>query len=222
MMLNLFTMFDPNLSYFSFNWMSSNLFMLIIPQMFWFYPSRIINILTFFMTNMWLEYKMILSNKFNLMNLIFFISMFFFFFFSNFMGLFPYIFTSSSHLHFSLSFSLPMWFGLMLFGWLNNTNHMFTHLVPMGTPFILMFFMVIIETLSNIIRPLTLSIRLVANMIAGHLLLTLLSMFAPKFMMMYFIILIIQLLLLILEISVSIIQSYVFVILLILYMKEIN
>ena len=57
----------------------------------------------------------------------------------------------------------------------NQYNRLFAHLVPTGTPGALIPVIVIIETVSNIIRPLTLSIRLAANIVAGHLLLTLLG-----------------------------------------------
>nr|WLE69985.1 ATP synthase F0 subunit 6 [Aphidius gifuensis] len=221
-MLNLFSMFDPSTKIFSLNWISSLIGLFIIPQMYWLMSSRILFLMINFMLILWMEFKIILKNKFNMNNLLFYISLFLFIMMNNFMGLFPYIFTSSSHLIYSLGLSLPMWLGLMMFGWIKNTNFMFAHLVPQGTPFILMFFMVVIESLSNIIRPFTLSIRLTANMIAGHLLLTLLSSFIPNFFLFYLIVLILQLMLLILEISVSLIQSYVFVILMILYLKETN
>nr|QZX44069.1 ATP synthase F0 subunit 6 [Aphidius gifuensis]QZX44070.1 ATP synthase F0 subunit 6 [Aphidius gifuensis]QZX44071.1 ATP synthase F0 subunit 6 [Aphidius gifuensis]QZX44073.1 ATP synthase F0 subunit 6 [Aphidius gifuensis]WLE65461.1 ATP synthase F0 subunit 6 [Aphidius gifuensis] len=221
-MLNLFSIFDPSTKIFSLNWISSLIGLFFIPQMYWFMSSRILFLMINFMLILWMEFKIILKNKFNMNNLLFYISLFLFIMMNNFMGLFPYIFTSSSHLIYSLGLSLPMWLGLMMFGWIKNTNFMFAHLVPQGTPFILMFFMVLIESLSNIIRPFTLSIRLTANMIAGHLLLTLLSSFIPNFFLFYLIVLILQLMLLILEVSVSLIQSYVFVILMILYLKETN
>nr|AHA52479.1 ATP synthase F0 subunit 6 [Capitonius sp. QL-2013] len=221
-MLNLFSIFDPNISYMKLNWLSSLILFFFIPQIYWLKISRLIYFFNKFVVFLWNDFKIVIFNKFNGDNLLFFISLFLFILINNFMGLFPYIFTSSSHLIFSLIFSLSMWLSLMIFGWLKNTNFMFIHLVPIGTPFMLMFFMVLIETLSNIIRPLTLSIRLVANMVAGHLLLTLLSEFIPNFVLFYLIILIIQLLLLFLEMAVSLIQSYVFVILVVLYLKETN
>ena len=46
-------------------------------------------------------------------------------------------------------------------------GHMFEHLVPQSTPIILILFMVIVETISNLIRPRTLAVRLTANIIAG-------------------------------------------------------
>ncbi|WP_227643598.1 F0F1 ATP synthase subunit A [Klebsiella pneumoniae] len=84
---------------------------------------------------------------------------------------------------------------------------MFTHIIPQGTPIILIPFIVLIETIRNIIRPRTLSIRLTANIIAGHLLLTLLRRTGPN-INYYLISLIIlfQIILLILESAVTIIQ----------------
>merc|ERR1711936_472797 len=61
----------------------------------------------------------------------------------------------------------------------NQYNSLFAHLVPRGTPVALIPVIVIIETVSNIIRPGTLPIRLAANIVAGHLLLTLLGSQGP-------------------------------------------
>ena len=80
-------------------------------------------------------------------------------------------------------------------------------LVPQGTPAILIPFIVCIETISNVIRPGTLAVRLTANIIAGHLLLTLLGNTGPS--LSYAIIsllLIAQIALLMLESAVAIIQ----------------
>lgn len=222
MILNLFSIFDPSTKIFSLNWISTFIGLFFIPQIYWLIRSRLIFLIINFIIILWIEFKIILKNNFNMNNLLFYISLFLFIIINNFIGLFPYIFTRSRHLIYSLRLSLPMWLGLIIFGWLKNTNFIFVHLVPQGTPFVLIFFMVLIERLSNIIRPFTLSIRLTANIIAGHLLLTLLRIFVPNFFLFYLVILILQLILLILEVSVSLIQSYVFVILIILYLKETN
>jgi len=100
-------------------------------------------------------------------------------------------------------------------------NNLLAHLVPLGTPSFLIPVIVIIETVRNIIRPITLSIRLAANIVAGHLLLTLLGSQGPRVSGIILIILIISLiLLLILEVAVACIQSYVFTILSSLYLNE--
>jgi len=100
-------------------------------------------------------------------------------------------------------------------------NNLLAHLVPVGTPRFLMPVMVVIETVSNIIRPLTLSIRLAANIVAGHLLLTLLGSQGPTLGYLSLIGLILGLfLLLLLEVAVACIQSYVFTILRSLYLNE--
>nr|AOY39802.1 ATP synthase F0 subunit 6 [Phloeotribus sp. BMNH 1047247] len=221
MMTNLFSTFDPSTFIFSLNWLSSMLYIILLPYLFWLIPSRW-NILWYKLNFiMHKEFKILIkSSLFNGSTLIF-SSLLFFILLNNFLGLFPYIFTSSSHMSFSLTLSLPLWLSYMIFGWINNTIHMFAHLVPQGAPNILLPFLVIVESVSNVIRPGTLAIRLTANMIAGHLLLTLLgnSGNSLTLSMLNFLI-IAQLLLLLLETAVALIQSYVFTILSTLYSSE--
>uniref|UniRef100_A0AAU6QFL0 ATP synthase subunit a n=1 Tax=Nepsalus decorillus TaxID=2950594 RepID=A0AAU6QFL0_9NEOP len=224
MMTNLFSMFDPstNIMNFSLNWLSTILGVLIIPNMYWLIPSRF-NILWFNILNtLHKEFKTLIGSPSSYGSTFIFVSLFSFIMFNNFMGLFPYIFTSTSHLVMTLALALPLWFSFILYGWINHTTHMFAHLVPQGTPPVLMPFMVCIETISNMIRPGTLAVRLAANMIAGHLLLTLLGSTGPSMnMMMINLLLITQLALLTLETAVAIIQSYVFAVLSTLYSSEV-
>ena len=150
-----------------------------------------------------------------------FISVFFFILFSNFIGLIPYIFTRTSHLSITLVLALPLWLGSIMYSIFYQYNNLLAHLVPVGTPRFLIPIIVIIETISNIIRPITLSIRLAANIVAGHLLLTLLGSQGPNLIFVNLIILIIGIvLLLLLEVAVACIQSYVFTILSSLYLNE--
>lgn len=221
MILNLFSIFDPQ-TLILINWISSFLGLYIIPQFFWFLISRISFLFNKLIIILWNEFSILIKYKFNTNNLIYFIVLFIFITFNNFLGLFPYIFTRSSHLIFPIIFALSIWIGLIIFGWLNNFKFILIHLVPQNTPFILIFFIVLIELLRNIIRPLTLSIRLTANIIAGHLLLTLLAIFINKNFFVYNILRQTQRILIHLEIAVSFIQAYVFVILIILYLKETN
>nr|AND96555.1 ATP synthase F0 subunit 6 [Tiniocellus spinipes] len=224
MMMNLFSSFDPG-TYMStsLNWMSTFLGFMFLPSMFWLIPSRYNYLWNKIIITLHNEFKILLNNNSIKGSTLIFISIFSMIMFNNFLGLFPYIFTSSSHLVLTLSIALPMWLSFMIYGWINHTMHMFTHLVPQGTPPVLMPFMVCIETISNIIRPGTLAVRLAANMIAGHLLLTLLGNTGPMLNMILINLLIItQLLLLLLESAVSIIQSYVFAVLTTLYSSEVN
>nr|QTZ20334.1 ATP synthase F0 subunit 6 [Spodoptera picta] len=225
MMSNLFSIFDPSTNLFniSFNWISTILGIMFIPYSFWLIPNRQFFLWNFILLKLHNEFKTLLKNNYFQGSTFIFISMFSFILFNNFLGLFPYIFTSTSHLTLSLSISLPLWLSFMIYGWLNNSQHMFIHMIPQGTPTILMPFMVLIETISNIIRPGTLAVRLTANMIAGHLLMTLLSGTGPS-MPNYFIMILvmIQILLLILESAVAVIQSYVIAILSTLYSSEVN
>nr|YP_009169962.1 ATP synthase F0 subunit 6 [Polypedilum vanderplanki]ALD88427.1 ATP synthase F0 subunit 6 [Polypedilum vanderplanki] len=224
MMMNLFSIFDPSTNIFnlSLNWLSSLLGLMFFPMIFWFLPSR----MTIFWNKIFLilhkEFKMLIgTHSFNGTTFMF-ISLFSFILYNNFLGLFPYIFTSTSHMTITLTLALPLWLSFMLYGWINNTKHMFAHLVPQGTPPVLMPFMVMIETISNLIRPGTLAVRLTANMIAGHLLLTLLGNTGNSLSSFFLSLLVItQLLLLMLESAVAIIQSYVFTILSTLYSSEI-
>lgn len=224
MIRNLFSIFDSNTNnFFEINWTSSILNIFLIPIIYWISNSRLILIIKLIIILIFNELKIIFKNKFNYFNSIFFISLFLNILFNNFIGIYPYIFTRSSHLIFSLRYSLPIWFGLILFLWIKNYNLAFAHIIPQGTPIILIPFIVIIETIRNLIRPMTLTIRLTANIIAGHLLLTLLRQNAnSNLLTIIIIVILIQLILLILEFSVAIIQSYVFTILRTLYTKETN
>nr|YP_009255404.1 ATP synthase F0 subunit 6 [Melanagromyza sojae]ANA56771.1 ATP synthase F0 subunit 6 [Melanagromyza sojae] len=223
-MTNLFSVFDPSSSIFnlSLNWLSTFLGILLIPSTFWLLPSRHNILWNNILLTLHKEFKTLMGPNSHNGSTLIFISLFSMVLFNNFMGLFPYIFTSTSHLTLTLSLALPLWLCFMIYGWINHTQHMFAHLVPQGTPAILMPFMVCIETISNIIRPGTLAVRLSANMIAGHLLLTLLGNTGPSMSLLLInILLISQLALLMLESAVAIIQSYVFAVLSTLYSSEV-
>lgn len=109
----------------------------------------------------------------------------------------------------------------MVFILQNYCNNFLSHLVPSGTPLLLIHFIVLIELVRNLIRPLTLCVRLIANITAGHLILTLISSLIPKLNLILILIVYLPILMLIfLEIGVSLIQSYVYTILDSLYSSE--
>nr|AKM70186.1 ATP synthase subunit 6 [Chaitophorus saliniger] len=217
MMMNLFNIFDPTTMILNteLNWISTMMIIIFMPNFMWIMPNRI----------KWIFFKMfkILNNEIIMLyktkniksSSFMFISLFMFIFMNNFISLFPYIFSSSSHMVFSMSLAMPFWLFYIMMSIYKNTKNMIAHLIPLNTPIYLAPFMTIIETVSIMIRPLSLSIRLTANLIAGHLFLTLLNY--NSYMM---IILIIQLFMMMFEMCVALIQSYVFSILSSLYSSE--
>nr|QQQ88871.1 ATP synthase F0 subunit 6 [Hyalella kochi] len=220
MMTNLFSIFDPaSPNFFSANWASSLLFVLLYPGTQWLTSARYSKLIGNLSSYLFSEFSVIVKKtKFILLISI---SALLFIMFNNVMGLFPYVFTSSAHLSFSLCFGLVSWGGLMLYGWGCNYSNLLVHLIPQGTPAGLMPFMAVIETVSNIIRPGTLAVRLSANMIAGHLLLSLLSMaFVITPLLGVPLLMGAEFMLMSLEVAVAFIQSYVFSVLLTLYVAE--
>jgi len=107
-----------------------------------------------------------------------------------------------------------------LIGWFKNFKNRAAHLVPEGSPLYLAPLIVIIEIISHLIRPFTLAIRLAANMMAGHLIISLLSRISILSFFGFINSFLFQRALLVLEFGVSVIQGFVFSILLLLYALE--
>nr|ATL15916.1 ATP synthase F0 subunit 6 [Johnius distinctus] len=142
----------------------------------------------------------------------------------NMLGLLPYTFTPTTQLSLNLAFAFPLWLATVLIGMRNQPTVALGHLLPEGTPTLLIPILIIIETISLFIRPLALGVRLTANLTAGHLLMqltstaafTMLSLMPPVAVLTG----VLLLLLTLLEIAVAMIQAYVFVLLLSLYLQE--
>lgn len=219
MIRNLFSSFDPTSNFnLSLNWIRTILGLLLMPNLYWILPNRWTILLNKIFIRLHKEFYTLTKTP---SNSLIFLRLFILIIINNFLGLFPYIFTRTRHLVITLRLALPLWLSFIIYGWFINTYHIFAHLVPQGTPPILMPFIVCIETIRNLIRPGTLAVRLRANIIAGHLLLTLLGNTGPMLNFLLRILIITQILLLILEMAVSIIQSYVFAILRTLYSREV-
>nr|YP_009172378.1 ATP synthase F0 subunit 6 [Garrulax poecilorhynchus]ALG35737.1 ATP synthase F0 subunit 6 [Garrulax poecilorhynchus] len=142
----------------------------------------------------------------------------------NLLGLLPYTFTPTTQLSMNLALAFPLWLATLITGLRNQPSISLGHLLPEGTPTPLIPALVLIETTSLLIRPLALGVRLTANLTAGHLLIQLIStatvaLFTtmPLVSLLTFLVLF---LLTILEIAVAMIQAYVFVLLLTLYLQE--
>lgn len=220
MITNLFSIFDPSTpSFISSNWLSSILFIFLFPVFFWVSPRRFKRRVVSLIIYIFRQFSPIVKRAGYV--LIIPLSFFFFIMYNNVIGLLPYIFTSRRHLVFTLTLGLTSWLSLMFYGWLNNSSNILIHLIPQGTPGALIPFMVIIETIRNLIRPGTLAVRLRANIIAGHLLIVLLRSATPLTPLALGPILFrAQVALRVLETAVAFIQAYVFSVLVTLYIAE--
>nr|YP_009944074.1 ATP synthase F0 subunit 6 [Tyrannus savana]AAP29594.1 ATPase subunit 6 [Tyrannus caudifasciatus]QOD95918.1 ATP synthase F0 subunit 6 [Tyrannus savana] len=142
----------------------------------------------------------------------------------NLLGLLPYTFTPTTQLSMNLALAFPLWLATLLTGLRNQPSIALGHLLPEGTPTPLIPALILIETTSLLIRPLALGVRLTANLTAGHLLIQLIStastVLLPIMPAVSLLTTIILLLLTILEVAVAMIQAYVFVLLLSLYLQE--
>ena len=223
MIANLFSIFDPSATLsLPINWVAIFVGLFILPWTFWVRRNRSRKLLSLITSQLHREFKTLVGPASSQGHTLIFISLFLFILFNNLIGLAPYVFTASRHLAMTLALAFPLWLSFILYGWLNHTLHILAHLVPLGTPGVLMPFIVLIETVRNVIRPGTLAVRLAANMIAGHLLLVLLGNQGPSITFSLLrILLVTQILLLALERAVAVIQSYVFAVLATLYSREV-
>lgn len=222
-MSNLFSIFDPcGVFTIRLRWLVIFGGLILIPARFWTTSGEVTSLFSIVTLGVNSEFRRIFSNSIRpgttpiLVNLFLFIGV------CNLLRLVPYVFTPSSHMSFTLTLALPVWLGYMIFWGAKNLEDLLAHLVPQGTPVFLISFMVLIEIISSFIRPLTLSVRLAANMIAGHLLLCLLGRLGIYSLRSPLVLLIILgiLLLVALEFGVALIQSYVFRLLRALYVNE--
>ncbi len=136
----------------------------------------------------------------------------------NIIGLRPYVFTLTAHIMFTFALAMPFWIGFIMFSAIKNTTNFLAHLVPLRTPIALSHFITVIETIRQMIRPITLSVRIAANITAGHILIALVR--APIIILNP--ITLVLIILFLLEVAVAFIQRYVFTLLLTIYLRETN
>lgn len=216
---NLFSIFDPSLRIFSISWITCLFVLLFLPGLYWIRGSMysfIFSIVSIVKKEIDYVLKHPVKGSYSFIGSIFITIALY-----NFLALFPFIFSVTSHILVTLPFSYSFWLGIIIFRWVRSLKHFLAHLIPVGTPVALIRFMVLVEILRNFIRPLALTFRLTANIMAGHLLMSLIggALISLPFR---FIVLgsLVQSLLVFMELGVSIIQAYVFSTLLLLYMSE--
>ena len=96
-------------------------------------------------------------------------SLFMFIMVSNFIGIIPYTFTVSSHLIVTVALALVVFFTVLFYGLYKNGLKFFKLFVPTGVPIAILPLVMFIEILSFFLRPVSHSVRLFANMLAGHI-----------------------------------------------------
>nr|YP_009495483.1 ATPase subunit 6 [Toxarium undulatum]AWQ64130.1 ATPase subunit 6 [Toxarium undulatum] len=224
------------------NLMLSNLIMIIFYSLFVYLLSSNVNYLTessfFLVPNVWqiiIEtlYETIMQLLFDSINIegekyFPFISVLFsFILFSNLLGLVPYNFTITSHLIVTFILSLSIFIGVTIVGIQRHKLEMLTLFIPANTSFILALLLVPIEFFSYIFKPISLGVRLFANLMAGHTLLKVIIGFSWSMLfienllaIIHVIPLIILIIFMGLELGVAVIQAYVFTLLTCIYLND--
>ena len=140
----------------------------------------------------------------------------------NFSGNVPLNPVASMYYSFTLTLSLLFWVPLIFCVLVSNFKRFCSHLLPYGRPYGLMLFLPLVELFSQLIRPLTLMIRLRTNLRAGHIMLYMFSYFRVLSLPLTPLLAVFLFLLFILELFITLLQAYIFVSLLYLYFVEAN
>src|SRR3954470_11009625 len=147
-------------------------------------------------------------------------TLFLFILFANLFGLIPWSFTVTSHIVVTFALAIVVFIGVTIIGIAKHGAHFLKLFVPEGVSWVLLVVLVPIEILSYVIRPFTLSIRLFANMLAGHTMLAIFGGFAAAIGIFPILPVGINIAMFALEILVAVLQAYVFAILTCLYLRD--
>nr|YP_009480387.1 ATP synthase F0 subunit 6 [Nassarius fraterculus]ANH54163.1 ATP synthase F0 subunit 6 [Nassarius fraterculus] len=228
MLVDIFSSFDDNnqvfMSLYVLMWVFSLVTIVLFSSSYWVSFPRWLSVISVFKDTASSQvFRSFGINMGGFVNII--TGLFLFLILMNMSGLVPYVFSPTSHLAISLSLGLPLWLTLIMSAIFYNPSSVVAGLLPMGAPAPLNPFLVIIETVSIMVRPITLSVRLTANMSAGHIVLTLIGNYltASFFMSSIFsmiLLLSIQVLYTVFEFGISLIQAYIFCLLITLYSDE--
>jgi|TARA_B100000614_G_scaffold191658_1_gene172672 F-type H+-transporting ATPase subunit a len=157
----------------------------------------------------------------------FIFSLFAFIFFANMIGMFPYAFTVTSHIVVTFALAAVVFVGVTLTGFALHGVKFLKVFVPSGVPVALLPLVVAIEVISYFSRPISHSVRLFANMLAGHIMLKVFAGFVLTFMTMGavgYLGMILPLFMIVcltaLEFLVAALQAYVFTILTCMYLHD--
>jgi F-type H+-transporting ATPase subunit a len=150
----------------------------------------------------------------------FIFSLFMFVLFGNLIGMVPYSFTFTSHIAVTFAMAFFIFVMVTLIAIARHGWHFFTYFAPKGMPLPLLLLLIPIEIISYCIRPMTLSIRLFANMMAGHTMLVIFAGFVFALGIFGFLPLAFDVFFILLELLVAVLQAYVFTILTCIYLHD--
>lgn len=147
-------------------------------------------------------------------------TLFMFLLVGNMLGMVPYSFTFTSHIVVTFAMAIAVFIGVTILGFVKHGTHFFTFFVPPGVPILLWPLMIVIEVISYLSRPISLSVRLFANMTAGHTMLKVFASFVPLLGAAGIFPLAFATALSGLEVLIAFLQAYVFTVLTCLYISD--
>jgi len=150
----------------------------------------------------------------------FIFSIFMFVLIGNMVGMIPYSFTFTSHIIVTFALALLIFIGVTVLGFTKHGFHFFSFFIIPGLPWYMLPLLIPIEVISYLSRPISLSVRLFANMLAGHTLLKVFAGFVVSLGIAGFLPLVFVVALTGLEILIAFLQAYVFAILTCLYIND--
>lgn len=150
----------------------------------------------------------------------FIFSIFMFVLFGNFIGMIPYSFTFTSHIAVTLTMSVVIFLMVTLVAFAKHGFKFFSFFLPAGVPIALAPLMIVIEVISYFTRPFSLSVRLFANMMAGHTLLKVIGGFVVPLGIFGFAPIAGLVAVMGLEFLIAFLQAYIFTILTCIYIND--
>ena len=147
-------------------------------------------------------------------------TLFMFILFSNLIGLVPYSFTVTSQVIVTAALALTVFIGVTIIAFARHGFHFFTFFFPEGAPIFMAPLLVPIEIISYISRPFSLSIRLFANMMAGHTMLAVFAGFVVSLGLFGVLPILFDSVLIAFEVFIGVLQAYVFAVLTCLYLND--
>uniref|UniRef100_A0AAU8L1B2 ATP synthase subunit a n=1 Tax=Polychaeta sp. TaxID=3061522 RepID=A0AAU8L1B2_9ANNE len=230
MLTDIFSAFDPAINTWTNYYISAPLFwasnfimIIMLTTTFWLIPTRVTAMSS--MTSSTLFYQASRTSGTHLKSFTSILSsLFIILVITNMYGLIPYSFSISSHLIFTLTLGLTLWLSLIMSSVFFSGPKFIAALLPSGAPDWLNPFLVLIETISISVRPVTLSFRLAANMSAGHIVLGLMGIYTASAMFSStytaLLLLTIQFSYVLFEVGICLVQAYIFTLLLTLYADD--